>query len=207
MNSYLEETIPARVPEAEAAAGSAAEMIIQRVTAGRRQYGKVNAEASASRLIGMAREEVADCWAYLDWAQRRLAPQEGRLRVYIAGPYSASTNALQHANIEIAHEAMLQVIRRGHDAFCPHTHSAWCDKTAPDISWKRWLELDLSWLAQAHALLLLPGWEESKGSRVEREAAVALGLLIVEDIDDLPTPEEVRDAWPPASRGDPAMPS
>lgn len=191
------EAIPAHVPEAEAAARSAAQMILGRVTAGRRTYGKGNVTASAERLLRLALEEVADTWAYLDWARVRQAPVEGRLRVYIAGPYSAATNALQQANIDIAREAMLQVLRRGHDPFCPHTHSAWCDKTAPDITWDRWLELDLSWLSQAHALLLLPGWEESRGSRIEREAALELGLLIVEDVDALPRPEEVRESWPP----------
>lgn len=194
-SGYDSETAPARVPEAEAAADSAAEMILQRVTAGRRQYGKANVEASASRLISMAREEVADCWAYLDWAQRRLAPQEGRLRVYIAGPYRGDTVEAVYQNITAARQAMGEVYRKGHSPFCPHTMTAFAEHLFPDLPDSVYLSTDIDWLGQCHALLLLPSWQCSTGARKEKERAEKLGLLIVSSVNLLPTPEEVRSGW------------
>lgn len=55
---------------------------------------------------------------------------------------------------------------------------------------------DLAALAEATELHLLPGWEGSKGTRLEVQFALAMDVLIVPpDSDDVPHPELRAPCW------------
>ncbi len=172
------------------------EQALPRYLEGHQAYGDAREHHAAPWWLAQATEEAVDLLFYLEQVRARLAPREGRLRVYLAGPYSAKCHTRQHLNIEQARCAMAAVVAKGHDGFCPHSMSANMDHDFPSISRERWLELDLHWLSMCHCILMLPGWESSAGAIGEKEAAERWGLPAYYRAGDLPTPEEVRRGWP-----------
>jgi len=106
------------------------------------------------------------------------------MKVYVAGAYTPKDGREETRleNIRRASEAAQQLLKAGHTPFCPHTMTAGWEATC---GYDDFLRLGVEWLAACDAILLLPGWEQSKGARQERAEAVTLGLLIAHDIDDL----------------------
>ena len=103
------------------------------------------------------------------------------MRVYISGLY---TNGDTQHNIEVARQAMWELMRLKHVPFCPHTMTAGGEH-AEGLTYDDLLRIDLEWLGQCEVILMLDGWEESKGAKIEHEWAKYLGLKIFYDIADM----------------------
>jgi hypothetical protein len=109
--------------------------------------------------------------------------------IYIAGKYSALTREGERENVMAAARIALEVIKRGYAVFCPHTHSETINFLADGtLGYAQWMRVDLAILAQCDALLLLPGWDHSRGAIRECDCADALGMPIVKSIQALPEP-------------------
>jgi len=98
--------------------------------------------------------------------------------VYIAGPYTGNTHDYRsyfeiERHIQIAVEASAELAELGVGFFCPHNHSAHFELITPKVKPSFWYALDMHFLAACDAMLLLPGWQNSKG--VKKELAVAGG--------------------------------
>jgi hypothetical protein len=108
------------------------------------------------------------------------------MKVYVAGAYTPhdGRDETRLANIQRAAEAAQRLLKAGHTPFCPHTMTAGWEAIC---EYDEFLRLGLEWLVLCDAILLLPGWENSAGARREHEEAIALGLLIVDDIESLLT--------------------
>ena len=106
------------------------------------------------------------------------------MKVYVAGAYTPhdGREETRLANIRRASEAAQQLLKAGHTPFCPHTMTAGWEETC---GYDDFLRLGMVWLAACDAILLLPGWEQSKGARREHEEAVTLGLLIAHGLESL----------------------
>ena len=110
----------------------------------------------------------------------------GPLRIYIAGPYRASTASEVDANINRARDAMAQLLRMGHTPFCPHSMTARFERDYPDIPDDVYLTTDIEWLGCCDAVLRLPGWENSSGTRAELREAATMGHTIYTSIERVP---------------------
>lgn len=116
-------------------------------------------------------------------------------RVYIAGPitgYEATYFQRQHFIINAA-QASAELIRKGYNPFCPHTHNANFDFELPEVTHEGWLKLDFEWLRLCHALLRLDGF--STGADREVSEAHRIEIPVFYRISDLtqavpPTTEE-----------------
>jgi len=159
---------------------------LPRYVQGHQEYGTRSCELAPLTNLRDAAEELADASFYLRQAERKLEPQEGRLRVYIAGPYRADTYEQQVRYIQQAREAMAAVYQRGHSPFSPISMTAWLDVDHPEIPNEAFLTTDLDWPPLCHAILLLPGWTESEGAKREHQKACELGLLVIQGADELP---------------------
>jgi len=116
--------------------------------------------------------------------------------LYISGPYSAGNGRSVTDNIAVARRYAVAAAKAGWMPFTPHLNTAGFEIDCPEISHQEWLDGDIAilrLLPRAHAaVLLLPGWEQSKGARLERDWAIHLNLEV---FDPPATPEEI----PPAA--------
>ena len=89
------------------------------------------------------------------------------LRVYLAAPYTAATEAERLANVEKVVEVGRLVMGMGHHPFVPHL-SHHLDPQNDRFVWEEWMDWCLDWLGVCDILLFLG---ESKGTLLELEGA------------------------------------
>jgi len=116
--------------------------------------------------------------------------------LYLSGPYSAGNGRTVAENIAVARSYAVAAARAGWFPFTPHLNTAGFEIDCPEISHQEWLGGDLAilrLLPRANAaVLMLPGWEQSAGARLERDWAIHLNLEV---FDPPATPEAI----PPAA--------
>lgn len=92
------------------------------------------------------------------------------MRIYLAGPMSG----LPEHNYPAFMAGAADLRGFGHFVLNP------AELNPPDVTYRQALSVDLAWIiAHAELLVLLPGWEKSKGSRVEVDLALALEIPIM----------------------------
>ena len=110
-------------------------------------------------------------------AQKGVGKGGKRMQIaYIAGPYRAKTKLGIIRNILKARKIAKKYWRKGYAVFCPHLNSALMDRCAPE---EVFLRGDLEFLKYADILVVIPGWERSKGTLGEIEFAKAKGIPII----------------------------
>lgn len=99
--------------------------------------------------------------------------------VFIAGPYFGNGDRSKiRDNIRHAEKYQIALANAGMGFFCPHNHTEHFEikaKAGEDF----YRELDMVFLDKtADAILAIPGWETSSGSRAEIEYAKKKGLPV-----------------------------
>ena len=104
------------------------------------------------------------------------------LRVYLAGPYTASTLKGKELNVDKAIRAAVLVYEKGHFPLVPHlTH--YIDMVDNELEWEDYMRCDLAWLSVADAMLFMG---HSPGADCELSEAKRLGLKIFYNINEVP---------------------
>lgn len=109
-----------------------------------------------------------------------------RLRIYVAGPYTAETDAGKRENTLRAIDAGIALLRKGHFPFVPHlTHfvDRRADERGIDLAWEEYVEWDMAFLECCDAFLHLAG---SPGADIERDHAREQGLPVFESAEEVP---------------------
>lgn len=108
-------------------------------------------------------------------------------RVYIAGAYSADNIIGVLDNIRKGIRAGTEVLLAGYAPFTP-----WLDyhynlalRDGEKLTVKDFYNYSLAWLEVSDAVLVLPDSDNSKGTRVEIEAAKKLNIPIFYDLESL----------------------
>ncbi len=86
----------------------------------------------------------------------------------MAGPYRAPHAWAIEQNIQAAEHWAFRIWEAGGVALCPHLNTRNFQGALPD---EIWLSGDLVMLERCDAILMLPGWTESKGSVLEHQHA------------------------------------
>lgn len=102
--------------------------------------------------------------------------------IYVAGPFRAPTAWEIEQNIRRAEEVGLEVIRLGAFVIIPHANTRYFHGSAPD---QFFLDGTMELLRRCDAVVLIPGWERSEGSKGEKAEAERLGRPVF----DLAKPE------------------
>jgi len=93
--------------------------------------------------------------------------------IYVSGKYSGDVDA----NIEAAASIAGDLWEMGHAVFCPHTNTANFEKRCA-ATYEQYIAGDLEVITWCGALVMVPGWEESKGAVIEKDYAESLGIPI-----------------------------
>lgn len=107
-------------------------------------------------------------------------------RVYVAGAYSGSNILECLKNIGRGEDYSARVFLMGHAPFCP-----WHDKDFVIKNWNENFTVDdfynysMAWLDVSDCMLVIPEWENSKGTKAEIARAREIGIPIYWDIKDL----------------------
>lgn len=107
-------------------------------------------------------------------------------RVYVAGAYSADNVIDVLRNIGRGEIMAAEIFHLGYAPFCP-----WHDKDfiikRPDDSYTvdQFYRYSIAWLEVSDCVLLVPGWENSKGTKAELHRAIDLGIPVFDTIDEL----------------------
>jgi hypothetical protein len=109
-----------------------------------------------------------------------------RLKIYMAGPYTAESEELIVENVHRAIDAGIDIYKRGHYPYIPHlTH--YVDERSMEIgaglAWEDYLTWDRAWVLACDAIFLLG---HSRGADLELEWARAEGKLVFDSLDDIP---------------------
>lgn len=109
------------------------------------------------------------------------------MKIYIAGPYTATTDTERLANVTRAIDAGLVVWQRGHVPYIPHlTHyiDARVQERGLPIGYEEYMAYDDAWLACCEGFLYLA---PSPGADRELQRAQARGMVIFYHVEEVLT--------------------
>lgn len=93
--------------------------------------------------------------------------------VYLSGKYSGDVER----NIAVARGVAIELWEKHFAVFCPHLNTANMEIDCR-ADYQDYIDGDLEILSRFDAIIMLPGWRESKGARIEKEYAQRLGIPV-----------------------------
>lgn len=114
-----------------------------------------------------------------------------RKRVFVAGKYNDTDVVKVLANMRKGISASIEVLKAGMAPFCPWLDFQW--GLVEDIGHREYKDVALAWLPVCDAMLVLPGWETSEGTKAEMEEARKHNIPIYHSVAALVDSPNMRD--------------
>ncbi len=99
--------------------------------------------------------------------------------LYLSGPMSG----LPEFNYPAFTSAAKILRSQGHAVVSPHELPADCPgclNTGYEHSWSEHMRVDLAALLTCDVIVMLPGWQQSRGALLEKSVAEAIGLMVID---------------------------
>jgi hypothetical protein len=93
--------------------------------------------------------------------------------IYLSGPMTG----MPEFNFPAFHKAAASLRASGHEVVNPAELDA-ADAGKP-MTWEMYLRRDIRALMECTGIALLPGWEKSKGAKLEKHIADQLGMSVI----------------------------
>ena len=107
-------------------------------------------------------------------------------RIYVAGKYSADNVLDVLQNIGRGEACCAELFRLGYAPFCPWHDKQYCMTLYNSkLTVEQFYNYSIAWLEVSDAVLLVDGWEDSKGTLAEIDIAKKLGIPIFKNIVEL----------------------
>ena len=110
-----------------------------------------------------------------------------RFKVYVAGPIQGANILETLANMEHGNQWTARVFAAGFSAFPVFSDEQFLRLVRPIPRIEDVYAYSLAWMAVSDAVLMIPGWQASRGATAEIKEADRLGKPIFEDITSLET--------------------
>jgi hypothetical protein len=109
------------------------------------------------------------------------------LKIYIAGPYCSDSVIGGLNNIRNGLRAATELMMAGYSPYCPFTDFLFCLQLRENetLSLDDYYNASIEWLYVSDAVLVLPGYEKSKGVLHEIEKALLRNIPVFYSIGDL----------------------
>lgn len=101
------------------------------------------------------------------------------MKLYLSGPMSG----LPEFNYPAFKAATERLRSQGHAVVSPHEIPAdcpGCANTGHEHSWAEHMRVDLAALLTCDVIVLLEGWQQSRGAQLEKTVAEAIGLMVID---------------------------
>jgi len=108
-----------------------------------------------------------------------------RFRIYMAGAIQGATLLESLANMEAGNQWTARIFAAGFSPFPVFADEQFLRIVRPIPHIEDVYAYSLAWLVVADALFLVPGWERSRGTALERKEAERLGKPIFENLAEL----------------------
>ncbi len=107
------------------------------------------------------------------------------IRVYVAGPYSADNVITVLNNMRIGMRESTRLMLAGYSPFCPFLDYQFqlMLREGEELTLKHYYKYSMDWLEVSDALVVLDGWEESKGTLAEMTRAAELHIPVYYGVD------------------------
>jgi len=104
-------------------------------------------------------------------------------RIYVAGAIQGKTLAESLENIRKGIQLSVKVLKAGYSPFCPFIDFQF--SLQEPIELQQYYDYSIAWLEVSDGVLLVPGWENSKGVKNEMDMAYKLNIPIFESIEEI----------------------
>lgn len=109
-----------------------------------------------------------------------------RIRVYLAGPISSPSTLIFLRNLQVGQAMAAELIKLGFSVYCPFLdYHLVLAEGENRLTIEELQANSRAWIPASQVMLLLPGWQMSRGAGGEHEDAVSCGLPIFTSLEDL----------------------
>ena len=109
--------------------------------------------------------------------------------IYISGPITGKTPIEWQNNLDLGRMFAIEMMAAGIPYHSPHLNTWHFEQQTilSDITWQDYIDMDFEIIKRCSGIIMMQGWENSKGAVVERDFAMANSIPVYYSISEIIT--------------------